>query len=509
MSVTRYLDINSQNRDRTQYANQAQFQVSFDGVGARNAANAFDSVCNSAPVLRIHTAFNKKAAYSNTLTGNIARTVGSVSAACGGTVIFCKFVDSSNLADRTEDFYAGAVVKFTGATLAQRRIMASTFMTNTGGVAPVTTLRLRLETPLPDAIIDEATVEINSPSDNISPAAHIFIPTGVNIDNFYVGYQLGLIDVSAGAPFTESVLSIVSYDGVTRIATMSDFYQGGFNIAGSELVLRRENRSSRGVVSIVDSTLGPYPVDMPINVGFLNTSSQITLAGIVESAIVGSFIRIMCVAFPATPPTLNSVVIRKILTSIVRAVVPYGGGPAVLKTFITFDEMSFVPIGGTDTYEILPFSYDNSVPISFSSNLLSLSEVACYEIKLINILLPNTRTLLNGRGGKFSSYPYIWVELSGVSAGSKNAIWSNARDSTTMLFKVPMKDVNHPDSAQFIKLDGAGMSQFIPFKPVDTFNFSVRLPDGTVPLIGVDTESPVAPNELIQISATFELRRRT
>jgi hypothetical protein len=143
-----------------------------------------------------------------------------------------------------------------------------------------------------------------------------------------------------------------------------------------------------------------------------------------------------------------------------------------------------------------------------SGNIVTLSDVTCYEIKLINVLLPNTRNLLNGRGGKFSSYPFVWVEFAGVTSGVRNAVWSNARNSSALLFKVPMKDVNHPDSAQFIKLDGAGMSQFIPFKPVDTFNFSVRLPDGTVPIIATDNVSPVQPNELIQISATFEIRKR-
>jgi hypothetical protein len=367
--------------------------------------------------------------------------------------------------------------------------MAFTYI-NTTAVTPRSFARFRIETPLPDAIADDAAFTLANPSDNAAPNAHMFIPTGVNIDNFYVGYYLDM-PTTTGLDVTKL---ITAYDGVTRIATTSGQFGASYDpTSGNELVIRKENGSASGVISL--ST----PAGLP------NSETRATLGGVntsVPSASVGAFIKITSLT-GVVAPILTNVFIRRILTSTNLL-----AGSFVL-TVVTFSPTGYPSYGSTDTWEILPFSYDNFLPLSFSGNIATLSAVTCYEIKLINLLLPNTRNILNGRGGKFSSYPFVWVEFSGGNLGITNAVWSNSRGSSALLFKVPMKDVNHPDSAQFIKLDGAGMSQFIPFTPVDKFKFSIRLPDGTVPEIAADTVSPVQPNELIQISATFEIRKRT
>jgi hypothetical protein len=205
-----------------------------------------------------------------------------------------------------EDFYAGAVIRVAGATIASRRIMASTYISTTAGVS---LMRLRIETPLPDAIIDGAvTVTINNPTDNNSPKCHFFIPTGVNIDNFYSGYRLG---ITSTTPFTENFNVIESYDGVTRIATLVGVLDvATFAAAGNELILRRESPSTTGVVEVVSLSYNPA--------AFANSTTQVTLNGVIPAASVGAFIRITCVAFPNTFPTLNSVDIRRIITSTTR-----------------------------------------------------------------------------------------------------------------------------------------------------------------------------------------------
>ena len=76
-------------------------------------------------------------------------------------------------------------------------------------------------------------------------------------------------------------------------------------------------------------------------------------------------------------------------------------------------------------FEILQFTRDNAVPFCYSGSLVSQQEMVCYEIELINLVLPN-KTLTSG--GRTAFYPYVYVELqnvSGASAGTKCVIYSN------------------------------------------------------------------------------------
>lgn len=517
--ITRYIDVHSQNRDRTQYSNPAQFQLQFDANGARTSLTAVDPVCSSAPYLRFFTSFNKTGP-TNTITGTF-RTGASeaISSLTGGTIVICRFATTTSL-HQENDFYAGAVLRFTDGTIASRRITAYKYLFADGSFAYV---KFTLESAPPDSAINGASVSVTNPTDNGGPNAHVFIPTGSSIDNYYVNWQFAI--VNRPSPFYETYDSpILAYDGVTRIATLDGVIGGEFSSTGNEIILRQSAPVSQGLVFTVSASYNPDPPNAAVYAAtYANNTTRFfldsTLAGdsLVETAIAGSWIRLMdgdsAVEIPA--PGLNNYDMVKIISSEL-VTVKYGSLPTEtrqVRKVTVGTPVSFTPAGGvaTDatTFQIMPFSYDNSQPISFSGNVLQNSDIVCYEIKLINLLLPNTRILLNGSGGKFSTYPYVWVEFTGVNANVKDAIWSNARSSSAMLFKVPMKDVNHPNSADFIKLDGAGMSQFIPFKPADTFNFSVRLPDGTVPLIGTDSSSIVPPNDLLQISATFEIRRRS
>lgn len=492
--ITRYIDVNSRYRNRTQHTNPAQFQLQFDGVASSSALVASDPVCDAAPTIRLHTAFNTKTPYDNILSGTVDLVSG------GNLVIYGSF-DSvgggpvPNIA--IDNFYAGAVIRFTGATLSQRRIIKSTYFNTVGTIVK---MRFVIDKLLPDATVNGAAFSIQNAAynDGAYGFSQVFIPTGVNIDNYYVGWYLGLLNNSSAVEVRQS---ISAYDGTTRMATVPTSYSN-FLSGGNEIVIRRDYPTRYGDFFNVDGAYNPA--------AYLNSTTQITLNGLVPEATVGSFVRI--IKFPTdgdTVPSIHTVAIRRINTSITRDI-EVSLGPPIPSTVIGFSAISFTPNGGVnnDQYELLPFSYDNSQPISFSGNIQNNSDVVCYELRLINLLLPNVE-LLNGRGGRFSSYPYVWVEFIGSTANIRDPIWSNARNSTLMLFKVPIKDINNPTTASFIKLDSNGMNQFIPFKPVDTFTFTLRLPDGTIPSFLADTSSPVPPDDRIQISATFEIRKRS
>jgi hypothetical protein len=175
------------------------------------------------------------------------------------------------------------------------------------------------------------------------------------------------------------------------------------------------------------------------------------------------------------------------------------------KTIILCDCLDNVP-DLQSTFEILPFSYDNAVPFSYSGSLVSQQEEVCYQISLINLILPNT-TLSSGNGSRIAFYPYVYVELTNSSGGMKNIIYSNNPNSSRVLFRVPITDVNNPENTNFIDLS-SGMTQTVKFKPNDNLRFSVTLQNGEYySTLLAENYSPCPPNLEKQISALFELKR--
>jgi hypothetical protein len=158
----------------------------------------------------------------------------------------------------------------------------------------------------------------------------------------------------------------------------------------------------------------------------------------------------------------------------------------------------------------LPFNQDSFNPFVYTGSLVSQQDMVCYEVTLLNLVLPNI-TLDTAYGGLISFYPYIYVQIQNVSAAGaklKNIIYSNNPAATNMTFRCPVKDVPNPATSRFIKLDGNGMVQTIKFKPNDNLQFSVHMATGELfkTILG-DSSSPNPPDPLVQISASFAIRR--
>ena len=159
---------------------------------------------------------------------------------------------------------------------------------------------------------------------------------------------------------------------------------------------------------------------------------------------------------------------------------------------------------------ILPFSYDNLNPFVYTGSLVSQQEVVCYEVELLNLVLPN-QTLSVAGGGFISYYPYVYVQLMNVDASGghlKNIIYSNNPNSTNMLFRAAVDDVPNPLTSTFIKIDGDGAVQTIKFKPNDNLLFAVYMPDGEVfQTLEPEWYGPCIANPKAQISAYFSIKR--
>lgn len=171
------------------------------------------------------------------------------------------------------------------------------------------------------------------------------------------------------------------------------------------------------------------------------------------------------------------------------------------------------------TFEILPVSYDNFSPLNYSGSVVSQSQQVCYEVGLTDITLPNT---LLTAGGKIAFYPYIYVKLENVTMLSyKSVTYTNAggdqrsinpygsEPSETALFVVPIVNiVRFATISPFVRLSGYGITQTIKFKPNDALRVSVFLPNGSLfDTVAKDNIGPLPPNPLLQISVTFSIKR--
>ena len=159
-------------------------------------------------------------------------------------------------------------------------------------------------------------------------------------------------------------------------------------------------------------------------------------------------------------------------------------------------------------YQIYNFTRDNCVPFSYTGSIISQQEPVCYQVDLLNLILPNV-LLSKNPGSRITFYPYIYVELVNLGSGSlRNSIYSNNPNSTKMLFRCPINDVPNPVFSSFVKIDGDGMSQTIKFKPNDNFLFGVYLSNGNIfETLLKDTIGPLPPTGYLQISASFAFKR--
>ena len=114
-------------------------------------------------------------------------------------------------------------------------------------------------------------------------------------------------------------------------------------------------------------------------------------------------------------------------------------------------------------------------------------------------------------GGRITDYPFMYVQLSNDTApnrASQSLIYSNNPASRNAVFIAPVTDISDPATDLFIKLGNPIMKQTMKFKPNDNLFFSIFLPDGTLfQTVQNDTVSPYPANQLLQVHATFSIRR--
>lgn len=156
------------------------------------------------------------------------------------------------------------------------------------------------------------------------------------------------------------------------------------------------------------------------------------------------------------------------------------------------------------------FLREGVVPLNFTGTYLTQSQMSCYELTILNLILPNT-PIESLNSFLTSGFPYVLVELSNVtlpSSHNRNSLITNNPNATFATFVCAISDVNNPLTTKFIKISSDGTVQTMKFSPADNLRFRILLPNGQPFLTSMrDYLPPSLPNPLLQIECLFELKK--
>lgn len=491
MSSNRYLEFDSTYRDRTLHANPAQFIMQISQSGQKTRTTALDPISDSSA----HKVFWPSTDFNTTgLTGTFKLTAGV--GYNSELTTFVITIPTSQSPNQTEGYYVGATLANTTASPdVIRRITKWRYV---GTQTTNDLFQVSVDRAFPDTTDNGDAILIDIPTDFTDTSnPQIFIPGGESVDNYYKGYRIynQTDSITAGSSVSRA---ISYYDGTTHMASLDTTTAGGGVVTGwgvgDAYVLRKENPSAINTVQASSSVTG-----IILNAGESSTTDLYK----------NYFLRL------PYQPTAGSATAGE--TGEMRRIISYNG---TTKTAVVSPAFTTAP-STSDPYELLPYTRDSTVPFVYTGSLTSQQQSVCYEIELLNLVLPN-RTLESSTGGRVTSHPYLYVELHSMSAASTSnntTIYSNNPNSSKMLFRAVVDDTPITTVSPFVKIDGDGMVQTVKFKPNDSFKFSVYHTNGDLFTLrslntnsstaadSIDTTGPEAPDPLVQISALFSLKR--
>lgn len=452
--ITKYLDIDSSYRDRNKFPNPGQFDIIVSQRGTQNINSSIDPISCQTPFV----VFTPSDDLNSLLNASLLTTIDIVNTQ--SSIIVC-FPSGQNV-NRTPNYYRGIGVTLvtTVPSVTETTTVSGWFYVSTVGATDCFRVLLRR-----NVIIDLANpglvIEFKPQVNYNFGYAHI--PTGIITSQEYKNYFI-YNDIR-----DESV-EIITYDGPIALATFNP--PVGWLLT-EQVSVREQLPSETGILQGGSST----------NVLILpGTSSGI------DNFYKGSFIRLI------NPGAPNNNEIRYITN--------YVGGTNSLTV-----NPGFPDITAGDMYQILQFTSDSYNPISYVGT--RIFQETCYDVQLTNLTLPNVNL---SRGGVSASYPYFFVELYNIdtsNSGNYNIMYSNNPNTTRIQFKVPVTDMSPPSLDSFLTLDKSYMIQTMPLNPSKNYRFGVYLPDGSPYVIDIeDSKSPEKPERLLQVSATFSLKRR-
>lgn len=510
MNGIKYIEINSTYRDRNLWPLSSEFEIPIAQFGNKYISNTVDPVSLSTPIF---------AWTSNNLDMNGSSILGTLPGG-GSTLIIDNNEPIQNTSDgisfviesknqtlqQLKNYYDKlVVVNFNNQPkLSYRRIIGSTYLgATTIGLDTYYKMQVTISQTF-QSFNNGDPLYISDPTDftDVNNPL-IFIPNGPPQENAYNSHILYNETINQSRP-------ILSYNNLTNIITL-DTTGNSFstNISGPIVVgignwQTTDNFSIRKKAPII-----PILGILPTLLITLNTTN--TIIEVVDNSSLLSrrrnyyknqFLRIL----PNNYYNYNPIPINNESSRIVSYTYDL---TLNIATFTVYPPFSKVPTIGAPI-EILPYSYDNFNPLIYTGSRVSQQNLVAYEIQLLSLTLPNA-TLTVGNGGRIAFYPFVYVQLSNISStGStlKNILYSNDPNSTNVIFRAPVYDLNNPLNTPFVRINGRGMTQTIKFKPNDSLYFKVSMASGeTYKTILPEFFSPAEPNPLAQITALFGIKR--
>ena len=528
MPTKKFLELDSNFRNRNTFPNPGQFEVNISQYGMRGQNNALDPITyaypqitfspNDIPCADTTSVYNGSYFSFNEGTGHSSELSNIISAS-SNTVLILTFnwtgrdppiSLSNNNYFPTYNGYCNGLILQTGNNqqlpCQNRRIIDWQYM-QTDNKNQNQYFKVTIESPFDydgnsqnpssfscTCIIYNTTDFSTDPSNS-----YIFLPSTLSVPNYYNKYMVYNITKNNYTP-------IINFDRDTHLAKIN---------LSSFTGTQKWELTDRFVVR---QSVPRYFDTTDLNNMLTFSGNIVTIDNqfntfVWDNSYINNFIAIYPVLpFPpvleheATPSrqqlTLDPLIL--LITGFVKNIHGDFTDSAYFKT----SDVIPSPIPDGTYYEILQFSVDNVSPFVYSGTMSSQSQAVAQEVSLNSLTLPNV-TLQSG--GRIAYYPYIYVELTNVSSpsgGTKNLIYSNNPNTYKAVFKVPITDLNHPTQSPFVKLTGNGMVQTMIFKQNDDMFISIRLPNGDIfQPSSTDFYPGNVSNPCLQISALFAIEK--
>ena len=517
MSNNRYIEFSSTYRNRKIWPLASEFEIPIAQSGRNDENEAVDPVSESMPIF----AWTSNNLLVGVIPSSIIPTGGSATVVnpagidrigySSDTTTF--IIITSEQPQQLKNYYAGLIINDDNKdNSAIRRILFSVYLgVDSSGLYKT---QITLLGGFSDTFTFGDNIFIHDPTDFTDPNTPlIWVPNGPYQENAFNGHILYNETINQYRP-------ILNYDsGVNMLMLDTSGSLISTNSSGPIIVGGAGNWNTTDNFSIRKQPPVFYPIlGNPVNLLSVVSSTSNTiivncLAGLsqVKDYYKNYFLRIQPYSGGVSIYDWNPILSNNkgyIIFSSYR--IPEDTSlPCTGIGFKLYPSLYSIPAVNTPL-EILPFSYDNFNPFVYTGSLVSQQEMVCYELQLTSLTLPNA-VLKTGYGGRIAFYPFVYVQISNVSAsgsGLKNILYSNNPNSTNVIFRAPIYDVQNPLSTPFVRIDSAGMTQTIKFKPNDNLYFKVTLPNGDdFETVLEEYFSPSTPNPLAQISALFSFKR--
>lgn len=505
MSIPRYLDISSAYRDRTQFPNPFDFQVSYTNASAQsNPANINDSVSSAMPYHGDTTSVTAFAT-STSLPNATDVTLNTSASLIEGYYLgeYIDFVDYNSRNDtgalRTVTYTnpPSSTVQGRFRVLEQTIQSSTTIITIAPEINSISNVNyyFRHSPPLTsysvmaDLYANTATTTSNTlVLDATTATANAVVKIGqlVKIYNASSPYQLehtATITNVAGSTITFSP-SLTGLTGAHNYIISDSSYlpQNTTNVVVKQII----SDASKYIGMWIQG--GSFIVTtMPTGVDPTNSGNEVEYTNLWESPkrIVSVNVNTTdgYTVFNLNPsPSIYLNDVQTYLPVELNANAGYQQNAVLYRTFYILDVVN------------------NNQPLMYNGTTVGTQVPRCYMLDLVDFIISGISIIGTSPSGPVSSYPYLYVEIQAESQHTNNVLVSNNPYSKKALFKVP---TGSDMITTFFNLRSS-TSQVIKFKPNDTFNIRVLRPDGIVlGWLESDSSPPQVPNPLLQISLTI------